>query len=190
MSEPCQTPAAALPDCGEPCRDCEGRDRIYTAARALLVAAGEALDECGLDQPCTRWVEPAVASIASAGPCACDALVVVIRNRIGPLLTDAAESRPMPIRLDLVISHRAMIAVDVNGIPTTMPPPGNENGSDCDSLNALSLRFAREAEALDRLLEDRIRCRLDWCKALVTLSDSWTLDGLCRRYTRSVEIRL
>ncbi len=188
----CQDPTPELVDCETPCRDCEINDRIYQAAWATLVAAGEALTVCGLDEPCTRWIEVgSPAAISPVGECGCEALVVVINDRILGIGADGlCAPNDRLLRFDVVLSHQYPVAVDPQGQPRTMPNPGDEAGAECASLNGLALRMMREAEALDRLLADRLSCHLDRCRSVKTLNERWTSDGACRRYTRTVEIQL
>ncbi len=188
----CQDPTPELIDCGTPCRPCEMNDRIYQAAWATLTAAGEALTVCGIDEPCTRWIEiGSPAAISPIGECGCEALVVVINDRILAVGADPrGSSVDRLLRVDVVISHQYPVAVDPQGTPTTMPNPGDEAGAECATLNGLALRMMREAEALDRLLGDRLACHLDRCRSVATINERWTSDGACRRYTRTVEIQL
>ena len=188
----CQDPTAELVDCDTPCRPCEINDRIYQAAWATLWAAGEALTVCGFDEPCTRWIEVgSPAAISPVGECGCEALVVVLNDRILGIGADGlCDPVDRLLRFDVVLSHQYPIAVDPQGQPMTMPNPGDEAGAECATLNGLALRMMREAEALDRLLADRIKCHLDRCRSVKTLNERWTSDGACRRYTRTVEIQL
>ncbi len=189
----CQDPTPELADClGAPCEDCVMTDRIYQAAWATLTSAGDALTLCGLDEPCTRWIEMgSPAAISPLGECGCEALVVVINDRILGIGADGlCAPNDRLLRFDVILSHQYPVAVNPQGTPTTMPNPGDEAGAECASLNGLALRMSREAEALDRLLADRLSCHLDRCRSVKTLNERWTSDGACRRYTRTVEIQL
>ena len=188
----CQDPTPELIDSGTPCRPCEINDRIYQAAWATLAAAGEALTVCGFDEPCTRWIEVgSPAAISPVGECGCEALVVVISDRILGIGADGLQTpSDRLLRFDVVLSHQYPVATNPQGTPTTMPNPGDEAGAECATLNGLALRMMREAEALDRLLGDRISNYLTRCRSFKTTNERWTSDGPCRRYTRTVEIQL